>query len=646
MADTFITIGDLELVNILQDHYKLLIDDSTNGDTKAALVSVLRDYLAEHIKPSIDKTTYHWLIGDTDTGIVASGIELRYEHPMVQYCISGTDDWVDLFDITVLLPNVEIDNETLCWKINGVLTDKSAVNARINSMNGNVSIIGTDGIVIKNNEENNTITISRTDEYDNGIPPADVSNKKVIAGKGQVTIKWSDPLDLIDDEGIIYSIWDHTTLVRKIGSYPVDVNDGTVLVTNYTRDQYTENGYIDSGLTNGITYYYKLFIYAQDGSVNRNPQNNMIGLPIKDETYKIYGVRIDETNSNPETALEYTDDAIGMEAGSDDWDDTLIYTNIRPCLLKDGVVNYYLNKDDYNYKANGIDPADITSGNDGDVMVEIPKIAYMIYREGNYLYIKITDNPKAKMLDDRFCFYAHTREKEGDREKLYISAYGGSLIDGKLRSLSGKVQTSSQTIGTFRTQAQNNGNGYNILSFYPITLIQCLYLIKYKNLNSQSVIGNGASGNTGTLDTKGFTYGIPKTNGKIKLFGIEDLWGNIWCWVDGIVTNANWQVMTALNSFNDNGDNYTTYPNVLPSINGSFIKTVQGIRELGFLPNTKGGSTTTYYCDASYIMPSQLCAFGGYSGSGVVSAGGAFCWNLTYSASNSFSYLGARLMYL
>ncbi len=55
--------------------------------------------------------------------------------------------------------------------------------------------------------------------------------------------------------------------------------------------------------------------------------------------YKTYGVKIDTTNSNPETSVTYTDDAIGMIPGnSADWNESDLFKNIKPCLLKSGVV--------------------------------------------------------------------------------------------------------------------------------------------------------------------------------------------------------------------------------------------------------------------------------------------------------------------
>lgn len=75
MTDNYITIGELEQASTLTDQCKLLIDDSTNGDTKTALVSVLRAYLVDGITPHVNETTGSWFVGDTDTGVKANGID-------------------------------------------------------------------------------------------------------------------------------------------------------------------------------------------------------------------------------------------------------------------------------------------------------------------------------------------------------------------------------------------------------------------------------------------------------------------------------------------------------------------------------------------------------------------------------------------
>ncbi len=81
--------------------------------------------------------------------------------------------------------------------------------------------------------------------------PGSVTNLAGTNGTGLVNLHWDNPveLDLLTIK-----------LVRKTGSYPVDVNDGTLIYSGLN------NSYLNVGLVNGTTYYYAAF--AQDTSLN------------------------------------------------------------------------------------------------------------------------------------------------------------------------------------------------------------------------------------------------------------------------------------------------------------------------------------------------------------------------------------------
>ena len=191
------------------------------------------------------------------------------------------------------------------------------------------------------------------------------------------------------------------------------------------------------------------------------------------QAYQTYGVSIDLTNSNPESAVTYTDDAVGMVAGSRSWYEKSIFRNIRPCLLQAGTVIGYLNPNDFSQFVDG-SPADIITADKSDVMIEIPKTGYRIAKSGNTLTVQITDDPDKP----GFCYLAHTRDKEGDRRAVYIGAFLGYLVaDSMLYSLSGKTPETNASFTHLRSAAKARGSGYDLLSFYPLTLIQCLYLI-------------------------------------------------------------------------------------------------------------------------------------------------------------------------
>lgn len=64
-------------------------------------------------------------------------------------------------------------------------------------------------------------------------------------------------------------------------------------------------------------------------------------------TYKTYTAIIDEDEDNPKLAVTYSDDAVSFEPESSEWFNTEIFKDIRPCVLQDGKVKFYLDSSDY-----------------------------------------------------------------------------------------------------------------------------------------------------------------------------------------------------------------------------------------------------------------------------------------------------------
>lgn len=360
--------------------------------------------------------------------------------------------------------------------------------------------------------------------------------------------------------------------------------------------------------------------------------------------YKILGVAIDETNPNPETAVTYTDDAVGMIPASQEFMD---FFAVKPCVFKNGQVQYYLNPNDYTKKEDGSN-ADITTGNDGDVMVEIPRLGYNFNRVGDVLSVQLTNNPN----NPDFCYLAHSR---GDvvKDKLYVGAYLGSEGGGKLRSLSGKSVARNKKIGAFRVIAQANGKGYDLMAFYPLTLLQCMYLIMYKNLDSQTALGKGYVGSnrvnarTGGSNLNGMNYG--ETTGKVqnKLFGIEDFWGNLSCIIDGVVTSSEFNILTSTENFNDDGLNYQfSVSSGFNSYGGGNLTKVQGVNHAGFIVKNFNDDTTrtSYYCDSVYLNGNCFMTLQGYQN--YHNNSGCFSLDIGTNKDTVVFSVGARLMYL
>jgi len=355
----------------------------------------------------------------------------------------------------------------------------------------------------------------------------------------------------------------------------------------------------------------------------------------------VWGVRIDLSDSNPATCVTPTDDLVEMSIQN---------FGERPCLFQGGAVNYYLNPDNFNLKEDGT-PSDITSGNDGDVMIEIPKMAWMLYWETpDILIVKLTNSPHYRDIDSRLKAYAHTRDEEGDRELIYIGAYQGWIDQyGSLKSLADKIPETNKTLPQFRTAAHDQGEGYETLTFYQVLLLQIMYLMKYRSLDSQTVLGKGkcntgSKQNTGGIEEVGMYYGTQTETDHVKFAGIEDWYGNLWQMYDGLYIDANFNVLTSFADFNDTGDGYTHQGKWINADINDFLKKPCGTTEVGFLVKEVGGTSSTYFCDAGHQWhgcPSG--AFGGYYNSNF--SCGAFALGITKQSNYSANTHGSRLSF-
>ena len=317
--------------------------------------------------------------------------------------------------------------------------------------------------------------------------------------------------------------------------------------------------------------------------------------------YKKYGVRIDKTNSNPSTRVVYIDDAIGFTpmSGGDgsfswgSWQEVFDNLQIRPCLLKNGIVNYYINPDDFTKKMDGT-ASDITSGVDGDVMIEFAKpIWYKWTDEGTTYTIEISD----------------------------------AEFDGAVKN-------------AFEIEP-----GYNLFNYYPLLLTQILFAIFFKSTDSQKALGRGRVDNAGYVNSgganaKGMFWGST-ADLQVKFLGIEDYWGNKLQWIDGIVTDSSWNLLIGKSGLNDTGSGYTSFSSGLAANTAGYINSVQGGNEKGFIIKTGAGSDSTYLCDYGNLDSSQVASFGGASSAG--SAAGFTTRRLANAVSVSNAGIGSRL---
>lgn len=359
---------------------------------------------------------------------------------------------------------------------------------------------------------------------------------------------------------------------------------------------------------------------------------------------KIYGVRIDKSNSNPETAVTYIDDALGMSGNSTLWDEIFPFNQIKPCVFLNGAVNYYLNPNDLTKKSDGTS-SDITSGSAGDIMIEYPKFFWKITSNDKEVLVRYS----AKQVDETWKPLAHTKGTV-IKDNVYLGAYLGFSQSSKLRSLSGKTPTANQTIGSFRTLAQANGVGYQQMGYYQLLMLQVLYIVRYKSLDSQTALGRGyvdgnaATNATGGTNLKGMNFGETTGKQQMKFSGIEDFWGNSYYWIDGLFCDSNRNILINNQNFSDSGTGYVNCGQGAPTNIGGYINDIQGTTETGFIMKASSGSSTTYYSDYGNMTASCLPIFGGDWSD--TSRAGTFQLSVNFSASYLNSIITSRLAFV
>jgi len=232
------------------------------------------------------------------------------------------------------------------------------------------------------------------------------------------------------------------------------------------------------------------------------------------------------------------------------------------------------------------------------------------------------------------------------------------------------------TLAAFRQLAQNRGAGWNLLDFNSACAVQLLFIIRNATLNSQAVyrgvvdITDATAGATfnNAINT-GFTAGVG-TNGvdlgnvsgecplvthyktgqaakAFSIFGIENFYGNIWSWIDGLNIKADRNPWVADHDFASDvfTDPYVDTGFTLASTNNYGVSIAfSSAIDYAFLPLTVGGADNQYLCDYYYQTTGNRSALlGGYWYGGV--GAGAFNWGLYGAASHVPRAIGARLVF-
>lgn len=109
-----------------------------------------------------------------------------------------------------------------------------------------------------------------------GIQVGNVQDLTLQEGNENLTLKWKDP-DNVVFNGETIAEWAGTKVVRKEGSSPESVTDGTLVIDNTVKDQYAIDGLQDSNVVTDTQYNYALFPYTVKNVYTLSDANRIVG---------------------------------------------------------------------------------------------------------------------------------------------------------------------------------------------------------------------------------------------------------------------------------------------------------------------------------------------------------------------------------
>lgn len=342
-----------------------------------------------------------------------------------------------------------------------------------------------------------------------------------------------------------------------------------------------------------------------------------------------------------------------------------VYRNMKRCnVADDGTINAM--DGDLTYTENG---------SNGQVMVKVNKFYYKldVSQTGDLDGVNIRKGRWSvadTKLDNSYKLHPAFLAADGvteldyflygafdgvgqDSEGVYSTSYNTTTY--KLGSVGGNTYAPSNnfTRATVRTMAANRGTGWYQAGVKQTMALQMLFGVEY-GFNSQLGLGYGVVNASAAAKT-GITTGSISSGTKanqttpVNWRGIENFWGNIWNYIDGLNINNRIPYVCDTFSFADNtSTGHTQIGFNVPEGSGTYVSAFgyDSNNDWVLLPSeATGADQNSAIGDTIYTNTSWRVAYlGGRWTYGF--AAGLFCWVLFDDSSSAGSVRGSRLMYI
>lgn len=418
----------------------------------------------------------------------------------------------------------------------------------------------------------------------------------------------------VDADSTVTAVCGTTTLTKtSTGTAIFTVGKAGTWTITATKDGNTATGTVEitaSGQSKSLTLdYVAVFGVCWDTS------NSSTALTRLTKTSDPYGFVTKDVTTEPVPA-------VGTGSGSSPFDRFAPWNGMKQCKM-----------DATGKVLSWIGDANWSSISTNFRMVYIPEF-YVAYKSsGTKKYFYISEKLKAG-------FSKHPGSGK------FVGRY---ILSGNNSSEPGYYPEVNITRSAARNKTKNIGSSkWHLYDFATYCAIIWLYLIEFANWDCQSKIGRGfvsgsSSTPSGNTDSMAYHTGCAGSGDTaIQYRWIENLWGNVYQWVDGF--NADGTTAYYCTDPSQYADDTTTgYMQIGTLPASGWIKDLTVTDNGLLIPKTVGGSETTFIPDyASSSSGWRVLFVGGYWSSG--SDAGLLYFDADYTSSSSYSYISARLL--
>lgn len=430
--------------------------------------------------------------------------------------------------------------------------------------------------------------------------------------------KFQSTITVTVDSGSTVTATLGSTVLTKTstGTAVFTVNKAGTWAIKATLDDQTAEGTVSvtaSGQSKSLT-----LSYANVFGVVWDTSNSSTALTRLTPSTDPYGLVTRSVTTEPKPA-------VGTGSGSSPFDSYAPWSGMKECNLNaSGTVTAW--KGDSSF-----------ARTNNYTMVFIPEFYVAAKRNGTKQYFYVSDKPKTGM----------TKHPGSGK---YVGRYH---MNSNGYSATGYSPYAIMTRATARNKANSVGSKFHLYDFATYCAIIFLYIVEFADWNYQRKIGQGVvnrssdplrSGGTDTMTYHtGMSGDYSDGYAPVQYRWIENLWGNVFQWVDGF--NANGTTAYYCTDPSKYADGTATgYTNIGTLPGFGWIKDLTVTDNGLLIPKTSGGSETTYVPDYVYSSPSgwRVLYVGGNWSYGA--SAGLLFFVANSSSSDSSSGISARLL--